>query len=170
MIDINDNQIQIENIPFKCVKSRIKREYEYLSIKYPKIIIKYNNILNEVNLTVFETEKDDSFKYTFILTSSYPFSPPKIYCNNIEYSNFLKLSSDRMHKYLQNITKLECLCCTSYICTDNWSLTLKLINVIDEIHDKRKIKRNIIIKILCDQIINKYLINDIKLDKYLFDI
>ena len=171
-----DYQNMVEKyISTKCLKSRLKIELEKILEKYPKIILnlervlKYDiSFLDIVTVIVFEKDHDDAYKYKFMLEPSYPFSRPEIYCNDIMYSDFLKISSNRMLKHLKNIYNKDCLCCDSYICTENWNLTTKLINIIHEINYNRQLKKNIIIKILCDKIVDKYLISDICLDKYLF--
>jgi hypothetical protein len=59
------------------------------------------------------------------------------------------------------------MCCDSIICSDKWSPANTIENIINDIKKFRKYKKMIIIKILVDSIINKYLISDINLFGYL---
>lgn len=106
--------------------------------------------------------------YCFILNNNYPFNPPKLLINNIPYKDFLLKSSIKYRNLIINMSGLKCLCCYNIMSREKWSPAMTLINIIDEINLFRTYKRNIINKIIADKIKNKYLINDIDIESWLF--
>jgi hypothetical protein len=152
----------------KYFNKRIKRDIDILIKKYPHNILYTDDISNYIILEIYENENKTDIIYKFIIKNYYPFTSPSVYYNNSSYENLYKLSSQREQSILKILTNKECLCCSSILCSNNWNITFNFIDIINEINDYRKIKRNIFIKILTDKIRDKYLIKDINLDCYLF--
>jgi hypothetical protein len=113
-------------------------------------------------------EKLNNNEYTFIVDRTYPFHSPRFYFNNKPYSYYLKLPSQKFSEYLKKFTNKSCLCCSSLCCKFNWSPAIKLRMFIEELNRIRQHKRNIVYKILAIQIKDKYLIDDVDLDSFLF--
>ena len=161
----------MENIEkSKLFNKRIKRDVESLFKLYPHNKLCIDNNLNYIIINIYENDNELNPIYKFIIKKYYPFSPPDIYYKNLPYENIYKILSPREQKYLTFLTKKECLCCESVLCSNNWNITLNFIDIINEINNYRKIKKNIFIKILADKIKDKYLTNDINLDCYLFGV
>ena len=162
----------------KYFNKRIKRDADNLIKLYPYNKIYVNDVSSHIILDIYDKEVCDEEIhnkiinpiYKFIIKKHYPFTPPDVYYKNQPYENVYKLTSQRQMNYLKILTNLECLCCTSILCSNNWNITLNFIDIINEINNYKKIKRNIFIKILADKIKYKYLISDINLDCYLFGI
>lgn len=167
-MDIN-NVEQIDLITHKCLKSRIRNEYKELSKKYKNIKIVWNEELNNVDVEINELVNDNNMeKFTFTVDRNYPFHSPKFHFNNEPYSQYLKLPSQRFSELLKKFINKTCLCCSSLACKYNWSPAVKLRMFIDELYKIRQYKRNIVYKLLADQVKDKYLIDDVDLDSFLF--
>jgi hypothetical protein len=161
---MENNLSQIELIPNKCVRSRIKNEYKELGINYKNIKIVCDTEKYNVKIEIYEILKNDKTElFTFIIDGDYPFHPPKFQYNNNPYSHYLKLPSHRFSDHLKKITNKTCLCCSSLCCKYNWSPAIKLKMFIDELNKIQRYKRIIAYKILCDQIKDNYLIDDVDL-------
>jgi hypothetical protein len=108
--------------------------------------------------------------YIFRIPSHYPFMNPTLTINGLNQNNFFDLKTNRTRSILKYITGFTCLCCHSYLCKNNWSPAITLQVVINQIEEYKEIKKNIFLKILADKIKEKYLINDIDLDSWLFNV
>jgi hypothetical protein len=162
-----ENDRQIELISNKCLKNRIKNEYKELTKKYENIIILWD--ADKVTIEIHEIIKsNETDTFRFVVHENYPFHSPKFYYNNNPYSYYLRLPSERFSQYLTTFTKKICLCCSSLNCKYNWSPAIKLKMFIDELYKIRQYKRNIIHKILADKVKDKYLIDDVDLNSFLF--
>ena len=175
-----NNIEQIELIASKCLKSRIKNEYKELSKDYNNIRILWdpelNNVVIEIQkvITPLRITNAQSVSplstdtFTFVVDRTYPFYSPKFYYNNEPYSHYQKMPSQRFSQHLKRFTNKSCLCCSSLSCKYNWSPAVKLHMFIAELDKIRQYKRNIVYKLLADQVKDKYLIDDVDLDSYLF--
>jgi hypothetical protein len=164
-----NNVEQIYLIGTTCLKRRIKNEYKELSKIYNNVKVLWDPELNNVVIEIQKVIKDDSTdKFTFIVDRTYPFYSPKFYYNNEPYSHYQKMPSQRFSQHLKSSTNKSCLCCSSLACKYNWSPAVKLHMFIAELDKIRQYKRNIVYKLLADQVKDKYLIDDVDLDGYLF--
>ena len=154
----------------KYFNKRIKRDVDKFIEIYPNYKLNTDEISNFITLEIFENNDELIPIYKFVIKQFYPFRPPDVYYKNLSYENIYKVSSQRVQKYLTLLTNKDCLCCSSMLCSNNWYVTLNFFDIIKEINNYRKIKKNIFIKILADKIKNKYLIDDINLDCYLFTV
>jgi ubiquitin-protein ligase len=156
-------------IQSKTMANRLKRELNVIKNEYDVLFIDYSD-KGELKIYFQKKEKEYSFCsiYCFTFPDCYPFRPPIITINDISYFNTLRLKSERFNSTLKYITGLHCLCCSSFLCRDHWSPAFTVKKILSEIDDFKKIKRNIIRKLLLDKIKEKYLINDIDLDSWLF--
>jgi hypothetical protein len=154
----------------KYFNKRIKKDVDKLIEIYPNYKLNTDEVSNFITLEIFENNDELIPIYKFVIKQFYPFRPPDVYYKNLSYENIYKVSSQRVQKYLTLLTNKDCLCCSSMLCSNNWYVTLNFFDIIKEINNYRKIKKNIFIKILADKIKNKYLIDDINLDCYLFTV
>ena len=122
-----------------------------------------SNNSGNVELIVIENEET----YGFIFKNTYPFQPPKIYYNGKSYLDLLRITDNDERNIVRKYKKKDCLCCDSYYCSDNWSPSLNLIIIIEEIKSIVQLKKNIVHILLANKIKDKYLIDDIDINSYL---
>ena len=140
---------------------RIANDCKNLYEKYPNFVLSNNS--GNVELIVIENEET----YGFIFNSSYPFKPPKIYYNGKSYLDLLRITDNDERKIVRKYKKKDCLCCDSYDCPYNWSPSINLTSIVDEIKNIVKFKKAIVHILLADKIKKKYLIDDIDINSYL---
>jgi hypothetical protein len=152
---IEANNAQLGQIQLKCVKNRMKNECNMLYKNYHNVRIEQerDKILLEAVELINNTKKRT---YKFIITSSYPFHPPKIYINGYTYSDILQMRCDFEKETVKKWRKKDCLCCFSFNCSINWSPASKIYNIIDEINDILKFKKDAINLLLAEKIKIKY--------------
>ena len=163
------NNATIDQMKYASVKRRLKRELEKMGDKYPEIIVDKNDD-DTLKVTIYEISPDSKIQiYGFIISSNYPFNPPRIFFQNRPYLEFLKTSyNPNYRKMFKQIVGQECFCCHSVNCSSNWSPGITLDKIIDEVKQIKSQKRQIINKLLADKIKWRYLIDDINLDEWLF--
>jgi ubiquitin-protein ligase len=163
----------IERIPQKNIRNRIKIEFKKL-LEDPSIVLSTNLADNNGNDTQFIIQIEDRLYetynvYTFVIHKTYPFQAPTIKINGLEYARFLRISNLNTLKRLQNIAKIDCLCCNSVVlCGTLWKPSFKIENILQEIRQYRRFRRAIICNILVEKIKNKYLTADIDLEAWLY--
>jgi ubiquitin-protein ligase len=149
------------------LRNRLKGEYYKMIPLYNSV----NIIMNEDGKIIFNIEKNENDNkkkiYNFVISNNYPFEPPKVYINNKNYRQFLRCPN-KFLKILKYIRGIDCLCCNSCICRNNWSPAMTMKYIIEEITYNKMTKFNIMIKILLDKIKEKFLNRDIELDSWLF--
>lgn len=111
---------------------------------------------------------DNVPEYKFTMNENYPFVPPKIYYKNTPFYTFIQMPTQRFQNTLKQLTNKDCLCCDSFCRMSNWSPEITMTYIIREINNIRKLKKNIILKILIHQITSKYLIDDVDISSYVF--
>jgi hypothetical protein len=147
------------------LKRRIKKECQTIKNAYDNIIIEY--LEQDKILVSFKKSKKD---YTFEITPNYPFTAPKVYVNGQPHNEFFRLPSARFTNILQYVSGIDCFCCNSLLCKNNWAPAVTLEKVINQFEEYKTIKLYIQQKILADQIKRKFLVKDIDLDSWLFNI
>jgi ubiquitin-protein ligase len=170
---VKDHNLKtIESCDIKCIKSRLKRENDNLTIKYPNSItfIDYDVVNKIVKFVIKIDEGNKLQKYTFLIDNKYPFNSPRILFNDKPYSGLLQSPSSRFNIFLEKLFNKKCLCCSSLNCVYNWSPGINLSIIINDIDKMRIFRRIIFTNILVDQIKDKYLNSDIVILDYLFDI
>ena len=138
------------------------------------IISKNNPIIKHTMFTsdtvVFLIKISDtkiSYPIQISMTECYPFKPPKVRINYIDFFDNLPHALYGT-KYFKEVFKQECLCCSSILCSNNWGPNFGFITILNEIY-------NIIQKIsickdlyYCDKIIDKYFGHFIPIKQFLF--
>jgi hypothetical protein len=108
-------------------------------------------------------------KYELELSDDYPFKPPKnIIYNGINYKQSISNYSEKIRKILKNKYHINCLCCNTLFCGTNWTPACNISHIINEIYKFSKIKKEIRIIILCDEIRSKFNCCFAEFEKYLF--
>lgn len=156
----------LDSIKFICLRKRLKGELY-------KLLTLYDNIYvgNEEDKIIFIIEKKINKKkiiYKFIISNNYPYNPPNVYINNINYGQYLHCPNKFLNilKYLRGI---DCFCCVSYTCKSNWNPCMNLNYIIEEFENVIDTKYNIMLKIFLDKIKEKFLNMDIELESWLFN-
>lgn len=167
---VKKNNELIDRMQYNAFKRRLRRELEKMNDQYPGNIILEPHNDDSIKVTICEISVESKIqKYQFIVSSNYPFTPPKIFFQNRPYLEFLKTPYDqKSRKILKQITGQECFCCHSVNCIDNWGPAITLSRIIDEVKRTKTQRRAIINKLIADKIKWRYLIDDINLDEWLF--
>ena len=155
------------NIPHIILRRRLINEYKQLKIIYNDIHIIYNyNCCETIIITITIICNN---KFEFIIDKQYPFIKPNLVINGKPYSEYLPMPTRWLHIY-NKMYRNKCLCCSSILYNNNWKPPFSIDKIMDEYNNVIITKKNIIIKILCDSIVDKYLYNDIDLGQWLFTI
>lgn len=99
-----------------------------------------NNRLNKEELLYYYDESNDSINifhkdniYTMCV-ADYPFKPPKNLKVNNQFINYT-IPTRKYGIFLNNFYNIKCFCCESILCSNNWNLTFKFTQIIDEYND-----------------------------------
>lgn len=167
-----EHLLALDNIPFNAVKKRIKRELEKLDENCSLISIEVEKNDKDISrqckpvLNIYDNS--NGLIYSLTLDTNYPFSSPKVQINYRTYYEFLRVGISSFSENLKKIYKINCLCCSSITCGDNWTPAYTTNHIINEIRIFKGYKRDLINKLFADKIKIKYLIDDINLDCWLF--
>ncbi len=163
-----EQQLSIISIP--CVKKRIKRELEMLindSIcDEADIIIKSNKNSTYQYIISFKHKKDNNY-YDFYLSDNHPFKPPKININK-KPVKFNYLFNPDFRKALKKYSGIECFCCETILCSNNWSPQFAIKDILNDIDCFRCATKQVVVRIIVDVIKRKYLIDDIPIIEWLY--
>lgn len=133
--------------------------YKRFNIELDHIFDYYKN-QNTSNLEVNVKYKEKSIdvqlpnNIKMILGQHYPFHPPQVFVNEMNYIRFLHSPSARISLYLKR-NNINCLCCSTIICDNNWSCSFTIIKILNEMNNTRKMKQQIKYEICLDEIIGK---------------
>ena len=87
--------------------------------------------------------------------SCYPFRPPKkIMVNYYDYFEMLR-PSPLIQDVLKNLAGIRCLCCSTLLCPNNWTVMKNISNIFQEIKGNLILKRRAIEYILTKKIIDQ---------------
>ena len=173
------NAAVLEKCSNVAIRRRLTKELEPLYSVFWKIDVHLDELLKP-KVTIYENMGDKSteypfvpsanvHKYDFIINSNYPFVQPEVFFQNRKYCDFLRVVHSYCgYKIFKQVTGMDCLCCHSITCNSNWSPSITLPKIIEEIHHYKQLKRNIVNKVFANVIKKKYLIDDIDLDSWLF--
>ena len=150
-----------------CKKSKIKSTIIDIISKNNPII--KNTMFNSDTVIFLIKVSDNKISYPIhiSMTDYYPFKPPKVRINYMDFFDILPHSLYET-KYFKQVFKKECLCCSSILCYNNWGPKFGFINILTEIYNI--IQKIIICKELyyCDKIIDKYFGHFIPIKQFIF--
>lgn len=159
-----------------CLRRRIKREIDKLieleickdNIVWlkPNINHQHNN-LNTYTIS-FNNIKNNNYYYEFVLSQDYPFKSPKLIINSKHYSHYLKIQNNQFRNALIKYNFIDCFCCESILCGNNWTPHYQLTNILSESYKFKNICREIAYRIIINAIKLKYLVYDINIAEWLF--
>ena len=129
-----------------------------------------NSVLTERNeKSISITIVKEKNTYELDLPSDYPFkSPVNIKYNGSDYKKSLFNYSEKVQKILKRHYYMECLCCNTLLCAANWMPTFNISHIINEVDKITKIQKEVIIRLLCDEIRYKHLCSFAEFEKFLF--
>lgn len=169
-----NNEI-LESFNANAIKRRLKNELNSMYVENRQIVVEINHHHKGTDdailyVNIYEVDGENkSHWYKFGITVHWPFRNPLIFYQGRPYIDFLKIPHTLKELTIfKQVTKLNCFCCNSYHCSDNWSPIVTLTKIIDEIKHLKQKKRDVINKLIADKIKAKYLIDDIDLDSWLF--
>lgn len=166
---------QLSIINLTLIRKRIKREIDMLikenicieddlDIK-EKLDTNYSNIKDYV--VKFKNLKDNKY-YKFIITSHYPFKPPKLYINDKSISFYHRITNEIFRISLRKYTGIQCFCCETILCSNNWGPQFTINDIIKDINHFTEANRQVVIRVIIDVIKRKYLIDDINIVEWLY--
>ena len=134
------------------VNKRINREIPNLSQKYGplNIISLPDDTYNIIQLTNYNIDVK--------INSNYPFHPPDMFINKKSYLTVIIDYPKYVYEKL-NEKGITCLCCESILCKNRWNPSIKIINIVDEYFNNRKLICDIIKKKFVEVICIKNNIN-----------
>ena len=133
----------------------------YESQKLISVIVDEN--LEENNNKYFKFRIYVKYNHKFIIVkllynSYYPFRHPTAIISGKSYLKLLRnytINDPQIFKYVFPVW--NCLCCTSFLCGDNWGPSLKSTDILDEIVDNYLLKVRIIEIFFAKKIVNMYI-------------
>jgi ubiquitin-protein ligase len=147
---------------------RIKREIEQL-ISSDICIEEQTEIQrvdNEFIVNIKNLIDDKNFEFT--MSNYHPFKPPKLFINNKLVSFHHKFASEEFRNSLLKYTGIECFCCETILCGNNWSPQFTLKDIICDINKYINARHQVVIRIIVDVIKRKYLIDDVNIIEWLY--
>lgn len=92
-----------------------------------------------------------------IRIDDYPFRPPKIFVNKIDYSSFLqKMFPKRYDNLYYRLCGRCCVICTSFACADNWHCSVTFKHIINEFERFILLKKQMVTIYLLEQVMNRF--------------
>jgi hypothetical protein len=124
----------------KVYARRLIKDLEDLLLEYSNYQVQFDYGL-DVPVLIIEDNNDI---YEITLHKHFPFKcPQKITVNNAPYSSILVCNIPYRKKCLKMLTGLDCLCCRSFICNNNWTIQTRLKNVVNEIKETFDINKTL---------------------------
>ena len=132
--------ISLNKIKGTIMRKRLIRELTDLQELNPSISVSFDE---NTNLPIVNVVNEGDY-ISFKITSNFPFIPPNVIVNSQDYyAVILKNNGTEFIKVLKNLTGYNCLCCHSYICENNWSPSVRLIDILKEVRENQKHKENV---------------------------
>ena len=87
---IENNNLKLQSLNFKCISRRLKREFISMYKLYDEILIEESLTSdNVINVIVYELVDSKRVCYKFFIKNNYPFVCPAIFLNNRPNKTFL---------------------------------------------------------------------------------
>ena len=159
----------------KLIRKRIKREIGMLindnicgENEFKIIHNIQTSYRNMVEYVISFKNLNDNNYYKFIISDNYPFKPPKLKINDKHLSFYHKITNDIFRISLKKYTGIECFCCETLLCYNNWNPQFTINDIIKNINDFRNANRQVIVRLIVDIIKRKYLNSDIHIIEWLY--
>ena len=161
----------------KCLCKRLEREirelitlglYSNINIIPIKTLNPYTYNDTTTYYKIEITQIKDNTYYEFIISSDYPFKPPKLIINEKPYYEYFKFKNHAFKEVLYKYSGISCFCCETILCWSNWTPHYKIISILNEVGRFKQICREIAYRIMIDVIKRKHLVYDINIIEWLF--
>ena len=135
------------------LEKRLTKEGKWIIQKYRNLSVEYND--QDPKYVINAGVKINGKNLKFLISPHYPFSPPALQVNGIDYIQLLSFSFPDLQDYLEKINK-SCLCCSTLLCSNNWKPGVKLMNVIEEYEQIKGIIKTCLYKKYTRLVCNRY--------------
>lgn len=175
-INININKVRFEHEIYEIMKKIFGRTYH----KFCNLIITDNKLIinnscdNNNEISIYQYNSCSNLimdikyphflvKFEFYKNNSFPFeTPSEIKLNNKNYVSLIRNINKNFLELIGIGNDIKCLCCESIICSNNWSPTIKLVSILNEIDKNVNYKMLYIYYLHLKVITRKYLNNDLE--------
>ena len=123
------------------------------------------SLSNELQICI--SSKLTGKKYSFILPYHYPFNPPKLFRNSGKYGTGSHSLNKDFKEKLKLYSGIECFCCDSVLCKNNWSPRNTMKDIIEESERYKEACRKVVYSVIIDVIKRKYLNADINIFQWI---
>tara|TARA_Y100000591_G_C21670332_1_gene612585 strand:+ start:44 stop:625 length:582 start_codon:yes stop_codon:yes gene_type:complete len=164
----NELKQALESIHNKRIKNELLTYYSFglgVKNKFFNLFIKNTNAElitihidqhNTINATFLLQIIDNKCTYVSIIFNKqtcYPFKPPVVKIFDLyDYITLLKINPTQLNA--MGVTNTSCLCCSSILCKNNWSVQKNLGDIFNEIQVNFKIKSRLLDRFFAQKIIN----------------
>jgi len=112
------------------------------------------NVLNARFFLKLTSNKTTNINVIFDKNCYYPFKPPTIKLfNEFNYIHCLKISPTILQEL--GVNNKSCLCCSSLICRNNWSVKNKLSDIFQEIKNNLCLKIRLVDRIMAQKVLDQ---------------
>jgi ubiquitin-protein ligase len=158
-----------------CVQKRIRQEIKQLT-KLRVCIEECIEIIKErgpeygpeCEYSIKFKNQLDNKEYQFIVSNSYPFKPPKVYINDNPINFYHRITNTDFQNSLLKYTKIECFCCESILCSNNWIPNFTMKDIFEDINKCRDATHQVVVRIIVSIIEKKYLYSDANIISWLY--
>lgn len=167
----NNNLLNISDLDksYITILRRLNNEIEFLDknriCNKQNINITYNNENKKISISFYDNKHR---LIEFTVDKRYPTTPPEFFIRTKPYIYYLLPKSREFEKYLYENEDIKC--CfhqMSITCHNNWNVTNRLNDLIDEFTEYHQICKRISKKIIANVINRKYLIDDVNISLWL---
>jgi len=159
---------KLDNLPQKSLKRRLTLELreiiKYFNINEYSIDIIINNT-KSYNIIIYNYNNDKTYDF---LMNDYPFYPPKLKINGKDENYYLQIKNKEFRYALFKYKNIDCFCCHSLTCINNWIPTKKMIDIIKQFEEFEEITKELNRKLITEKIVNKYLNSNINIIEWLY--
>ena len=166
---------ELSIIDNNLIRKRLSREFD--ALMQQNICNKYDvkiqrnaetSYRNMIEYTISFKNLNDNKYYKFIISDNYPFKPPKIHINNKPLTFYHKITNEIFRNSLKKYTGIQCFCCETILCSNNWGPQFTINDIIKDINYFKNANRQVVIRVIIDVIKRKYLIDDINIVEWLY--
>jgi hypothetical protein len=143
----NDSELSSTHL-----KRRLMNEIMSLYMQCNKVTIVKEGDCDMIHVT------HNNHKYVFKITSLYPFHPPiEITIDGMRLKIAVNITENRFVPYLNKFYKGFCACCMSVLGNSSlWGPAMRITHLINETEMIIRMKKEILLRVLCDAIRDKY--------------
>jgi ubiquitin-protein ligase len=156
------------SIKISWIQRRIKREIEQLISS--NICIEEQTEIQRIDNEFIVNIKNliNNKNYEFKISNNHPFKPPKLFIDKKLINFNHKVASEKFQNSLLKYSGIECFCCQTILCSNNWSPQFTFKDIIHDINRYCDARHQVVVRIILDVIKRKYLIDDVNITEWLY--